>query len=84
MNSYFYLFIRLLSAFFFQCLDPNKTRSNYAIIACNLSKKHKLTQYKTQNGESNYKNHQFFFNFYQELPTCTKPWGKISKYYRAG
>ena len=28
--------------------------------------------------------HKFFFNFYQELPTCTKPWGQTSKYYRAG
>ena len=53
MNSYFYLFIRLLSAFFFQCQDANETRSNCAIIPYNLSKKHKLTQYKTQNGESN-------------------------------
>ena len=44
-----------------------KARSNCAIIDCNLSKKHKLTQYKTQNGESNYVDHKFFFNFYQEL-----------------
>ena len=41
--------------------DANKTRSN-------LSKKHKLTLYKAQNGESNYVDHKFFFNFYQELP----------------
>ena len=40
--------------------------SNCAIIGCNLSKKRKLTQYKTQNGESNYVDHNFFFNFYQE------------------
>ena len=33
-----------------------------------MSKKHKLTLYKTQNGESNYIDHKFFFNFYQELP----------------
>ena len=83
MDSYFYLFIRLLSAFVsFLCQDSNKTRSNCAIIGCKFSKKHKLTQYKTQNGESNYLDHKFFFNFYQELPTCTKPWGQTSKYYR--
>ena len=68
MDSYFYFFIRLLSVFFsFLCQDANKTRSNCAIIGCNLSKKHKLTQYKTQNGESNDVDHKFFFNFYQEL-----------------
>ena len=64
MDSYFYLLIRLLSAFFFLCQDSNKTRSNCAIIGCNLSKKHKLTLYKTQNGESNYVDRKFFFNFY--------------------
>ena len=68
MDSYFYFFIRLLSAFSFLCQDANKTKSSCAIIGCNLSKKHKLTQYKTQNGESNYVDHKFFFNFYQELP----------------
>ena len=82
MDSYFYLFIRLLSGFFsFLCQGANKTRSNCAIIGCNMSKKHKLTQHKTQNGESNYADHKFFFNFYQELSTCTKPWGQTSKYY---
>ena len=35
-----------------------------AIIGYNLSKKHKLTLYKTQNGESNYVDLRFFFNFY--------------------
>ena len=67
MDSYFYFFMRLLSAFFFMSRCKQK-RSNCAIIGCNLSKKHKLTQYKTQNGESNYVYHKFFFNFYQELP----------------
>ena len=62
MDSYFYLFTRLLSAFFL-CQDVNKTRSNCAIIGSNLSKKHKLTLYKTQNGESNYVDNKFFFNF---------------------
>ena len=58
----------IVSFFSLLCQDANKTRSNCAIISCNLSKKHKLTQYKTQNGESNYVDHKFFFNFYQELP----------------
>ena len=61
MDSYFYLFIRLLS---FLCQDANKARSSCAIIDYNLSKKHKLTLYKTQNGESNYVDQKFFFNFY--------------------
>ena len=65
MDSYFYLFIRLLSAFFlFLCQDANKTRSDCAIIGYNLSKKHKLTLCKPQNGESNYVDHKFSFNFY--------------------
>ena len=52
MNPYFYLFIRLLSAFFrFFCQDTNKARSNCDIIGYNLSKKHNLTLYKTLNGE---------------------------------
>ena len=38
MDPYFYLFMRLLSAFFV-CQDANKTGSNSAIIGCNLSKK---------------------------------------------
>ena len=50
MSPYFYLFIRLLSPFFFY-QDTNKARSNCDIIDCNLSKKHKLTLYKTLNGE---------------------------------
>ena len=29
-----------------------------------MSKKHKLTLHKTQNGESNYVDHKFFFNFF--------------------
>ena len=66
MDSYFCLFI--VSVFSFLCQDANKTRSNCAIIGCNLYKKHKLTQYKTENGESNYVDHKFFFNFYEELP----------------
>ena len=59
----------IVSFFSFFCQDANKTRSNCAIIGCNLSKKHKLTLCKTQNGESNYVDHKFFFNIY--LPGAT-------------
>ena len=45
------------------CEDANKARSNCDIMGCNFSKKHKLTLYKTLNGEPNYVNHKFFFNF---------------------
>ena len=34
--------------FSFFCQDANKVGSNYAIIGCNLSKKHKLAMYKIQ------------------------------------
>ena len=65
MDSYSYLFNKLLSVFFsFLCQDANKTRSNSSIIGCNFSKKHKLTLHKTQNGEPNYVDHNFFFNVY--------------------
>ena len=48
-------FYKIIVSFFsFLCQDANKTRSNCAIIGCNLSKKYKLTLYKTQNGEPNY------------------------------
>ena len=58
-------FYKIIVRFFsFLCQVANKTRSNCAIIGCNLSKKHKLTLHKTQNGESNYVDHKFFFNFY--------------------
>ena len=61
----FLLFYKIIVSFFsFLCHDASKTRSSCAIIAGNLSKKHKLTLYKTQNGESNYVNQKFFFNFY--------------------
>ena len=63
MDSYFYPFIRLSAFFSFLCEDANKTRSNCATIGCNLSKKHKLALYKTQNGEKNYKDHKFSLIF---------------------
>ena len=51
MNKYFVPFHKIIVSFFsFFYQDVNKTRSNCAIIGCNLSKKHKLTLYKTQNG----------------------------------
>ena len=50
----FLSFYKIIVCFFsFLCQDANRTRSNCAIIGCNLSKKHKQTLYKTQNGESN-------------------------------
>ena len=64
MDSYFYLFIRLLSAFFLFSVKMQTKQDQTAIIGCNLSKKHKLTMYKTQNGESNYIDHNVFFNFH--------------------
>ena len=54
-------FYKIIASFFsFLCQDANKTRSNFAIIGCNLSKKHKLT---TQNGRSNYVDHKFYLIF---------------------
>ena len=45
-------FYKIIASFFsFFCQDTNKARSNCDIIGCNLSKKHKLTLYKTLNGE---------------------------------
>ena len=64
MDSYFYLFVRLFQFFFiFFCQDVNKTRPNCAIIGCTVSKEHKLTVPKIQNGEPNYIDYEFFFNF---------------------
>ena len=58
----------IVSFFSFLCQNASKIRSNCAIIGCNLSKKHKVTLYKTQNREPNNIDHKFFFNFYQEPP----------------
>ena len=58
----------IVSFFCFFCEDANKARSNCAIIDFNLSKKYKLILYKTQNGESNYVDYKFFFNFCWEPP----------------
>ena len=55
-------FYKIISVFFsFLCQDANKTRSHYSIIGCNLSKKHKLTLHKTQNGEPSYVDHSYVF-----------------------
>ena len=56
-----------------------KQDQNCTIIGYSLSKKHKLTLNKAQNGESNYIDHKFFFNFYQELATYIQAWGQIFK-----
>ena len=56
-------FYKMIVSFFsFFCQDANRTRLNCAIIDCNLSKKHKLTLYKTLNGEPKYVDHKSFFN----------------------
>ena len=66
-------FDKIIVSFFpFFCQDEYKTRSNCAIIGCNLSKKRKLTLYKTQNGESNYVDHSFSLIFTRSyLPVKT-------------
>ena len=75
-------FYKIIVSFFsFFCQDANKTRSNCAIIDCNLSKKHKLILYKTQNGEPNCIDYKFFFDFCQELPV--QKLEDTSKDYRA-
>ena len=51
-----------VSFFSFFCQDANKTRSKCAIIGCNLSKKYKLSLYRTLKGDPNYVDHKFFFN----------------------
>ena len=83
VDPYFYLFIRLFSAFF---LFMARSKQNKIKLCYNRFQFVKKTQtlYKTQNEEPNYLDHKFFFNFCQELSTCTKPWGQTSKYYRAG
>ena len=53
MDLYSYLFIKLLSVFFFFMSRCKQNKTTMFIIGCNLSK-HKLTLYKTQNGEPNY------------------------------
>ena len=60
MDSYFYLFIILLSAFFYVKMETKQDQT--VLIGCKLSKKHKLTLHKTQNGELNYVDHKFFFS----------------------
>ena len=68
----FLAFIRLLSVFFsFFCKDSNKTRSNCAIMGCNLSKKYKPTLYKTQNGEANFEILSFSLIFSRSYPYKT-------------
>ena len=61
-------YVIIASFFSFFCQDANKTRSNCAIICCNLSKKHKLALYKTQCREPNYVDHTFLKIYCQELP----------------
>ena len=59
------LFYKIIVSFFFFFYVKMQTKQDQtAAIGCNLSKKYKLTLYKTRNGESNYVDHKFFFNFY--------------------
>ena len=78
----FYKIIVSFFSFFMSRCKQNKIKLCYNRLQ--FAKETQLTLYKTQNGESNYVDHKFFFNLYQELPTCTKPQGQASKYYRAG
>ena len=64
LRTHIFTFYKIIVSFFsFFCNDANKTRSYCAIIDFNLSKKHQLILYKTQNGEPNYIDYKFFFNF---------------------
>ena len=45
-------------------MSVKKTRRHFSLIGYHLSKKYKITLYKTQNGEPNYVDHKFFFDFY--------------------
>ena len=76
MDPYFYFFMWVMSGFFSFKMQTKQDQT--AIIGCNLSKKHKVTLHKTQNGQP-----KFFFDILLGA-TCTKTWGQISKYYRAG
>ena len=70
----FLTFYKIIFSFF---LFYVKCKQNNIKLCYNgLSKKHKLTLYKIENRESNYADHKFLFNFYKELPTCTKPWDR--------
>ena len=67
MDSYFYIFMWLLSVFFFFYQNSNITGSNYAIKGCNLSKKHKLALYQTQSRQPNYVGHKILLNSFAKL-----------------
>ena len=48
--TYIFTFYEIIVSYFcFPCQDKSKARSNCAIMGCNLSKKNKITLYKTQN-----------------------------------
>ena len=76
-------YVIIVSFFSFFCQDANKTESNCALIGYNLSKKHKLALYRSQNREPNYADHKFFCNILLGA-TCTKTWEQTSKYCRTG
>ena len=60
--TFLYDYCELFFSFMSRC-KQNKIKF-VKFVKCNLSKKHKLSLYKTQNGESNYVDHKIFFNFY--------------------
>ena len=46
--THIFTFYKIIFSFFsFLCQGANKTRSKCAIVGCNVSKKHKVTLYKT-------------------------------------
>ena len=48
--TFYPIWVMIVSFFSFFCQDANNTGSNWAIIGCNLSKKHKSSLYKTETG----------------------------------
>ena len=83
MESYSYPFYKIIVSFFLFNVKMQTKQDRTVLEQVAICRRNKLTLYKTQNRESNYVD-KFFFNFYEELPTYTKPWGQTSKYYRAG
>ena len=62
MGPYIYLFMSLLSVFFYK--DVNILGSNYAIIELNSSKKQKLALCQRQSGEPYYIDRKVLFKYF--------------------
>ena len=82
MDPYFYLFMWLLSVFFFFLPKCKYNRIKLCYNRLQFVKNRKLAFYKTQSREPKYVDHSFLY-FLLEA-TCTETWGQASKYYRAG